>query len=68
MLDLSENRWKGISYDLPKYSGFMPNVQKFDGKFFGLPDKRVDVMDPQSRILLEHAYEAIFDAGVYTNQ
>jgi acyl transferase domain-containing protein len=67
MLDLTENRWKGVGYDLPKYSAFMPNIEKFDGQFFGIPNKRVDAIDPQSRILLEHAYEAIFDAGVFIN-
>jgi hypothetical protein len=67
MMDLSESRWKGVSFDLPKYTGFMANIEKFDGKFFGIPKKRVDAMDPQSRILLEHAYEAIFDAGVIIN-
>jgi fatty acid synthase len=65
MLDLSENRWKGISFDLPKYSGFIPNIEKFDSKFFGFPNSRVDCMDPQSRIIMEHAYEAIIDAGVF---
>ncbi len=67
LLDLSENRWKGISYDLPKYSGFMSDIDKFDGAFFGVSNRRVDCMDAESRVLYEHVYEAIIDAGVLTN-
>jgi fatty acid synthase len=64
MLGLSESRWKGVNLDLPTYSGFMPNIEKFDGKFFGFPRKVFECMDPQSRLLLEHAYEAVMDAGM----
>jgi acyl transferase domain-containing protein len=64
MLDLSENRWKFRTNETPKYSGFMPNIEKFDAEFFGLPHIGVESMNPQGRYLLEHAYEAILDAGM----
>jgi fatty acid synthase len=63
MLDLSENRWKGVN-DIPKYNGFISRIEKFDADFFGYPPKVSNFMDPQSRMILEHAYEAILDAGV----
>lgn len=38
-------------------------LEKFDATFFGINAKQADVMDPQSRMLLESAYECIIDAG-----
>jgi fatty acid synthase len=67
MLDLSEIRWKYHSNETPKYSGFMPNIEKFDASFFGFPHMLVESMNPQGRLLLEHAYEAILDAGMFQN-
>jgi fatty acid synthase len=64
MVDLSENRWKGID-GVPKYAGFMPRIEKFDAEFFGFSPESTNSMDPQGRLLLEHAFEAIMDAGKY---
>jgi fatty acid synthase len=63
MVDLSESRWKGVQ-DVPKYTGFISGIEKFDADFFGYTTKISNSMDPQSRMILEHAYEAILDAGV----
>lgn len=41
----------------------MPNLDKFDAEFFGIPESEVNYIDPQERILLEGTYEAIIDAG-----
>lgn len=41
----------------------MPNLDKFDADFFGIPESEVNYMDPQERIFLEGTYEAIIDAG-----
>lgn len=49
---------------VPKMLGKISNLEKFDATFFGIHSKQADVMDPQSRLLLEHTYEAIIDAGV----
>ena len=45
--------------------GRIPDFDQFDGTFFGLMGQLVEVMDPQSRLLLEATYEAIVDAGNY---
>jgi fatty acid synthase len=66
MTDEAESRWKHI-YDenlLPRRMGKIPNIEKFDASFFSLTNKTANIIDPQGRILLEHAYEAILDAGI----
>lgn len=40
------------------------DVSKFDAGFFGLPKHDVDAMDPQQRIMMEVAYEALECAGL----
>ena len=39
-------------------------IDKFDNAFFHVPPKEVKAMDPQQRMLLEIAYEAVESAGV----
>lgn len=47
------------------FSGVIKNLQKFDGSFFGIHSKQCNAMDPQGRLVLECAYEAIMDAGIH---
>jgi hypothetical protein len=65
MLDLSETRWKGVYNGMPKYAGLISSIEKFDADFFGYAPEWSNSMDPQCRMLLEHAYEAVMDAGVF---
>ena len=46
--------------------GRIRNIEKFDGSFFGFLHVAANQIDPESRILLETAYEAIVDAGKFT--
>ena len=48
---------------LPKRSGKLKDLSKFDAAFFGVHPKQSNTMDPQLRMLLEVTYEAITDAG-----
>jgi fatty acid synthase len=48
---------------LPKQTGKISNITKFDAAFFGINYKQAHIMDPQCRMLLEKTYEAIVDAG-----
>lgn len=49
---------------LPKRSGKLKDLTKFDAAFFGVHPKQANTMDPQLRLLLEVTYEAIVDAGI----
>ncbi|XP_067914268.1 fatty acid synthase [Heterodontus francisci] len=57
-------RWKPGLYGLPHRSGKLKDISKFDASFFGVHPKQADTMDPQLRIILEIAYEAIVDGGI----
>ncbi|XP_015113123.1 fatty acid synthase [Diachasma alloeum] len=59
-----DRRWVLYQRDLPRLTGKVNNAEKFDAKFFDCDFKQSHTMDPQGRMLLEHAYEAIVDAGV----
>lgn len=43
--------------------GFLADVAGFDAEFFGIPPKEARWMDPQQRLFLETAWEAIERAG-----
>lgn len=50
-------------WNLPPKNGKMPNLERFDEDFFGIPESQVNLIDPQERLQLELTYEAIVDAG-----
>ena len=71
--DLPEGRWdrgyqhpdkdrKGRSYTYA--GGYLDQVDGFDAEFFGMSPREATQMDPQHRLLLELAWEALEDAGV----
>lgn len=64
MVGESENRIKHNFPGQPKRFGLVRRLEKFDSQAFFLPPMVARCLDPQGRALLEHAYEAIFDAGV----
>ncbi|OXU23005.1 hypothetical protein TSAR_015483 [Trichomalopsis sarcophagae] len=63
-----DRRWKLDHPEIPQNTGKVNNVEKFDALFFGVHFKQAHTMDPMCRMLLEHAYEAIVDAGVNPRQ
>lgn len=46
-------------------SGFIDGVDKFDSLFFNISPREAEYLDPQERLFLEVAWEAIEDAGYY---
>ena len=68
-----EDRWNWRDFDGdPKTepgktnvhaAGFIENVFGFDPLFFGISPREAEVMDPQQRLALMHAWAAIEDAG-----
>ncbi len=48
-------------------AGQLSNIHAFDNDFFGIGDREAEYMDPQQRIMLEVAWEAI-ESAAYTPQ
>ncbi|HYP28242.1 MAG TPA: type I polyketide synthase, partial [Blastocatellia bacterium] len=46
-----------------KARGVIENVEAFDGAFFGINPREAETMDPQQRIFLECAWEAVEHSG-----
>ena len=52
--------------NVAKYrGGFIADVDRFDSLFFNISPREAEMLDPQERIFLEVAWEAIEDAGYY---
>ncbi|XP_024891834.1 fatty acid synthase-like [Temnothorax curvispinosus] len=48
--------------------GIVNNLNKFDADFFGLSFDQAHTLGLETRMLLEHSYEAIIDAGINPKQ
>ena len=74
--EVPENRWDIDSYYdqdssiagkmSSRWGAFLSGVDQFDPMFFGISPREASAMDPQQRIFLEVAWEALENAGQTT--
>ncbi|GAA0894710.1 hypothetical protein GCM10009122_43910 [Fulvivirga kasyanovii] len=58
----SEDRSKG-GHHYSKWGGFIEGVDEFDPLFFNISPLEAEILDPQERLFLQHAWMAMEDAG-----
>ena len=71
--EVPRDRWDNNSFYDPdpdaagkivtRWGGFLEQLDQFDAQFFGLSPREAEGLDPQHRLLLEVAWEALEDSG-----
>lgn len=71
--EVPEDRWNVSSYydpapglkgkSIARWGGFVDGIERFDPGFFGISPREAAFVDPQQRMLLRAAWEALEDGG-----
>ncbi|MBW4567204.1 MAG: SDR family NAD(P)-dependent oxidoreductase [Tolypothrix carrinoi HA7290-LM1] len=71
--EVPESRWNVNNFYDPdiakpgkirtRWGGFVNKIDEFDAQFFGISPREASRMDPQQRLMLEVAWEALEDGG-----
>jgi polyketide synthase 5 len=74
VIEIPRDRWDAEEYYDPepgvpgrsvsKWGAFLDDVAAFDAAFFGITEREATAIDPQHRLLLETAWEAVERAGL----
>lgn len=72
--EIPEDRWAidafydpnpdAIAKSVSKWAGFIDDVRGFDAKFFDISPREAQGMDPQQRLVLQAAVDAMQDSGI----
>ncbi|MGH3243383.1 MAG: polyketide synthase, partial [Spirillospora sp.] len=66
--EVPADRWDAAPEDADRsgvrYGAFLDTVEEFDAGFFGISPREAAATDPQQRLTLELAWEALEDAGI----
>jgi amino acid adenylation domain-containing protein len=62
-LELLPKESQSGELEFVKARGVLDNIDMFDAEFFGFTRREAELMDPQHRVFLECAWEALDDAG-----
>lgn len=72
--EIPPERWATAELSHPKraepgrsitfQAGVLPDIEQFDAGFFGISPREAALMDPQQRLTLELAWDALEDAGI----
>lgn len=54
--------------DRPHFAGLMDSIDEFDAEFFGISPREAELVDPQLRLFLIVAWEALEDAGCFGSE
>ncbi|MER7007266.1 beta-ketoacyl synthase N-terminal-like domain-containing protein [Dactylosporangium sp. NPDC000555] len=72
--EMPDKRWQPYAATSPqatsilrnttRQASFLTDIEGFDAEFFGISPREADFLDPQQRIVLELAWEALVHAGI----